>query len=92
MYSSLQDIESLLISLAAILHLGDVQFKAVGNNDSAQIVNMDVLERGRDQITETIEINSLFIDTVFIRVSADGPLIGPGVKVGWALFNLNNRK
>ena len=46
-----QDIDSLFISLSAVLHLGDITFKAVGNNDSAAVDNPETLEKGNIEMT-----------------------------------------
>ena len=72
-YYYFQDINNLLVSLVGILHLGDIQFRPVGNNDAAQVTNPQVLAKGEPcflnfywclLFSETL-LSNLFINSIF---------------------------
>ena len=35
-----------MVSLSAVLHIGNIKFHAAGNNDAAQISNPEVVRKG----------------------------------------------
>ena len=41
-----QDVDNLWSSLSAVLHIGNIEFQAVGNQDAAQISNPAVVRKG----------------------------------------------
>ena len=51
-----------MLSLSAVLHLGDIKFEARGNNDAAQITNWETLRTGKYpgylKITMEVDIES----------------------------------
>ncbi|XP_066266634.1 unconventional myosin-XVI-like isoform X2 [Branchiostoma lanceolatum] len=53
------DEDNLLTCLSAVLHIGDIQFITSANNDVAQIINMDVLNK----VSEMIQVPSEELDS-----------------------------
>ncbi|XP_052784010.1 unconventional myosin-XVI-like isoform X3 [Mya arenaria] len=44
------DIQSMIQILSIVLHLGEIEFKGVGNNDAAQVINTDMLKVVSDML------------------------------------------
>ena len=45
---SKEDVVQLMKSLAAVLHIGDIEFVSVGNNDAAKVANAETVAKGKD--------------------------------------------
>ncbi|WAR28876.1 MYO16-like protein, partial [Mya arenaria] len=45
-----EDIQSMIQILSIVLHLGEIEFKGVGNNDAAQVINTDMLKVVSDML------------------------------------------
>ncbi len=62
-----------MLSLSAVLHLGDIKFEARGNNDAAQITNWETLRKGKypGYLIRTIKADIELVELVFHLLNGD---------------------
>ena len=61
----LQDIQNVILTLSIVLHLGELEFHGVGNNEAAQVTNTDMLNTGMFFLISSTVIMYPVWDTVY---------------------------